>query len=121
MEFTEGTQSTSSPKSEQARHVAEVARERAVREADKRLDTVGEKLGHFASKLEHAFDEEGSSTERQVAQRAAGLVRQVSNRIEGKSTEQLLSEAREQFRHRPGLMTAGLVAIGFIGGRLLKG
>lgn len=114
-----GTQS-SGPGLDQAKHLADVARERAVKEVDKRMGPASERLSHFASKLEEAFDEGSSPTEQRIARQAAQVVRRVSSRIEGKSTEELLSDASRQMRQHPGLLMAGFAALGFIGGRLLR-
>lgn len=114
------TQSSSGPGLDQAKHLADVARERAVREVDKRVGPASQRLDHFASKLEEAFDEDASPTEQRIAKQAAQVVRRVSSRIEGKSTEELLSEATRRMREHPGMMIAGFAALGFIGGRLLR-
>lgn len=114
------TQASSGQGLDQAKHLAGVARERAVREVDKRVGPASERLSHFASKLEEAFDRDASPTEQRIARQAAEVVRRVSRRIEGKSTEELLSDATRQMRQRPGLMVAGFAALGFIGGRLLR-
>lgn len=50
----------------------------------------------------------------------SGVVRQASSAIENANPEQLLIGARQQFRTRPAWFLAGLVAFGFLAGRIIR-
>lgn len=109
------------PGVEQVKHFAETARERATREVDQRKGSVAEALTQFASKVEDAFGEDASSTEQRLARQAASMARRMAQSIEDKSTEEFVADARGRIRESPVWAMAGFAALGFLGGRFLRG
>lgn len=126
------SQSTSFGTSEQARSVSGrsrggekihkyvgVARERALKQADSQLGRVNEQLRGVTRRLEGASLEAGP--EKKLIEGAVSVLRSVSDRIEGQNAEQLFNELGRQLRQRPVAAIAGVFALGFLGGRVLKG
>lgn len=104
---------------DEAKRVTHAARERVVHQADERVNAVAERLDSFASTLERTVSDQ-RSFEGDLVRKAAGYMRRASDGLHGKSTDELLDTAKRQLREHPGLMTAGLVTIGFLGGRLFR-
>lgn len=104
---------------EQMKRVTGATRERVYHQVDSKKGDLIEGLHGLVSTLENASrDSEGLS--QQVIQHAVGYVRRFSDRIENGSTEELVADARQFIRQRPGAFFAGCLAVGFLAARLLK-
>jgi hypothetical protein len=100
------------------RRLGGAARRRILSEADRRKSTVAERLESFANSLEN---NRSSGPEGQLLDQAARLAHHASSTIRNRSSEDLLDNLEQGFRDRPGVFLAGCLALGFIGGRLLRG
>jgi hypothetical protein len=106
-----------------AKQLGRTTWQRTLEQVEQRKGTVVEALDHFASALEGASKQQGDSGIQlpfEFAGRLAGYVRQFSQRIEQGTAEELLNDVEDQFRARPGLFMAGLLAAGFFAGRLFR-
>jgi hypothetical protein len=104
---------------EQAQRLGATARERLVQEADDKKGRVARRLGQLADDVEGLGGSDDDLQKRLVGG-AAQAMRRVSRTLEERSTEELLASAGRSIRRHPGLLLAGCVALGFLGGRLLK-
>lgn len=125
-DFGQSNASSSTPQGDlpqagldEAKRVTHAARERVVHQADERVNAMAERLNSFASTLERTVADQ-RSFEGDLVRKAAGYVRRASEGLHGKSTDEIIDSAKRQLREHPGLMTAGLVTIGFLGGRLFR-
>jgi hypothetical protein len=55
-----------------------------------------------------------------VARAASGFVRKTGDLVDRRSADELLQRARDTVRERPGVALLGMIAVGFLGARLLK-
>jgi hypothetical protein len=104
---------------EQVKHFGGLARDALFHRVDKQKKVLTRNLDDIASTLENA-SHESEGVVRQTMDTAIGYVRRVSDRLEQGSSEELLMEAREKVRERPGIFFAGCLAIGFLTARILK-
>jgi hypothetical protein len=103
---------------EDVRRFGSAARRRILSEADRRKSTIADRLEGFANSLEN---NRSSGPEGQFLDQAARMARNASSTIRNRSSEDLLGNVEQGFRDRPGAFLAGCLALGFIGGRLLRG
>jgi hypothetical protein len=107
---------------DEAKRLTSTTRERLMRNADEKKQTVAERLDDYARRVEENVnrggDEEG--LERQVMDAAAQTLRSVARSLSDHSTEEMIDIAGRKIRERPGLFLAGCVALGFLGARLLR-
>lgn len=102
----------------QVKKLGGVTRSSLLQQADSKKGQLAGMIRGLADSLEQAGL---SSTELQpVVGRASGVVKQVASTLEDQSTEELLQSAQAQFRARPGAFLAGLFALGFIAGRIIR-
>jgi len=108
---------------DQAKQLGRAGWHRALEQVDQRKGMLAHTLDGFASQLEGLVNNQGdpvSQVPAELAGRAASYIRQFSHRIEQGTTEELITDVENQFRARPGAFMAGLVAIGFLAGRMLR-
>ncbi len=108
---------------EHAQRLGTAARERLLRTADEKKDSLARGLESLAGNIDELGNRVGGGAEdlqRRAVDGAAGAVRGLSRALDGRSTEELIDEAGRQIRQRPGLFLAGCVALGFLGARLLR-
>jgi hypothetical protein len=79
------------------------------------LTTLGDDLDHMAEQS----DRSGMATD--LARQAAGRVRDLSNRIDGREPSQILDDVRAFARRRPGAFLLGALAAGVVAGRFTRG
>lgn len=103
---------------EDVRRMGGAARRRLLSEADRRKSSVASRLDQLADSLEN---NQSSGPEGQFLGKAAQFARNASSTIRNRSSEELLDNLEQGFRDRPGAFLAGCLALGFIGGRLLRG
>lgn len=109
---------------EQARRYSQMAREQALKRADKRKGGLASAIENFAITFEETGDSlerRGLGSQKRIALGAADGLRRFSRQLRENDTEALMSRAGEEFRARPGVVLAGCFALGFLGARLLKG
>ena len=97
-----------------------MARKKVVELADSRKSTVVASLDRLAQGLEDAGTGDGGGPERQFMQKAAGYIRQASDTLERRSSDELLNMAFTEIRDRPAAIIAGMFVVGFFGARLLR-
>jgi hypothetical protein len=109
---------------EQARSLGASARERLLHEADDKKGRLARTLDELAGNVESGkLPEVGGEIDelqRKLTGGAARAMRSVSRKLEEQSTEELIASAGRAIRQRPGLFLAGCLAIGFLGGRMLR-
>jgi hypothetical protein len=108
---------------EHAQRLGTAARERLLRGADERKDSLARGLDGLAKNIDEIGERAGGEPEdlqRRAVDRAAQAVRSVSRALSERSAEELIDEAGRQIRQRPGVFLAGCVALGFLGARLLR-
>ena len=103
---------------EDIRRMGGAARRRLISEADRRKGAIASRLEQLADSLENSPT---SGPEGKLIGSAASFARNASSQLRNRSSEDLLSSLEQGFRDRPGVALAGCVALGFIGGRLLRG
>jgi hypothetical protein len=79
------------------------------------LTTLSDDLDHMAEQS----DRSGMATD--LARQAAGRVRDLSNRLDGREPSQILDDVRAFARRRPGAFLMGALAAGMVAGRLTRG
>jgi hypothetical protein len=79
------------------------------------LSTLSSDLDHMAEQSERS----GMATD--LARQAAGRVRDLSNRIDGREPSQIIDDVRAFARRRPGAFLVGALAAGMVAGRLTRG
>jgi hypothetical protein len=108
---------------EEAKKLTSSTRDRVFREADEKKQLLIEKLETFADDLEK-MGGEGEGEEEDVQQRlvgsAAKTLRSLTRTLGDSSTEELVTAAGRKVRERPGVFLAACLAIGFVGGRMLR-
>jgi hypothetical protein len=102
---------------EEVRRLGGAARRRIIAEADKRKSLVASRLEQLADSLESS---ETQGPEGKLLDSAARIARNASSTLRNRSSEELLSNVEQGFRDRPGVFLAGCLALGFVGGRLLR-
>ena len=92
-----------------------------MQEADDKKAKVARKLEDFAESMDElGTNPQADPLQQKVVGGAARAMRSVSRALDENSTEELIASAGRAIRQRPGLFLAGCVALGFIGGRLLR-
>ena len=79
------------------------------------LTTLGDDLDHMAEQS----DRSGMATD--LARQAAGRVRDLGNRLDGREPSQILDDVRAFARRRPGAFLLGALAAGVVAGRITRG
>ena len=106
---------------EQAQRLGSSAKERLVQEADDKKAKVARKLEDFAESMDElGTNPQADPLQQKVVGGAARAMRSVSRALDENSTEELIASAGRAIRRRPGLFLAGCVALGFLGGRMLR-
>ncbi|MFP2925844.1 hypothetical protein ACLESO_11620 [Pyxidicoccus sp. 3LG] len=105
---------------EQVKQLGGVAKGRVYEQVDGRKGELVKGIQGLASTLENASRSDEAGIVRPLITSAVGVLRKTSDRLENETTEELLADAQEQVRQRPGLFIAGCVAVGFALGRFLK-
>ena len=104
---------------EQVKRFTGVTRDRVYHQIDDRKGDLIKGLQGFVSTLENA-SQNADGFSQQLLNGAVGYVRQVSDRIENGSTEELVRDAKQFIREKPAPFFAGCVALGFLAARILK-
>lgn len=115
-----GSASLTEAGKEQAKRLSGAGREKALQQVEGRKGQLADSLRGLVSTLESASGSAQEGLPRQFLDRATGVVRDVADRIENNSTEDLLRQAKDGVRSRPGLFLAGCLALGFFAGRLVR-
>jgi hypothetical protein len=102
---------------EDVQRLGGAARRRIISEADQRKSLVASRLEQLADSLEN---NQTSGPEGKLLDSAARIARQASSTLRNRSSEELLANVEQGFRDRPGVFLAGCLALGFVGGRLLR-
>ncbi|WP_426749585.1 hypothetical protein [Myxococcus sp. Y35] len=102
------------------RHLRGTAREHLYRQVDGHRGGLARGIQSLASTLEGASRTEEAGVARPLLTRTAGVLRRTSDRLENETTAELMADAQDRARERPGLVVAGCLAAGFVLGRLLK-
>ena len=102
---------------EDVQRLGGAARRRLMSEADKRKSMVASRLEQLAETFESS---ESSGPEAKLLDAAARFARNASSTLRNRSSEDLLANVEQTFRERPGMFLAGCLALGFVGGRLLR-
>ncbi len=108
---------------EKVRRFGAMAREQALRRADRSKGSLASTVESFAvtlSETGQGLERRGLGSQRKAADEVAGRLRQLSRQLRENSSQDLAAQAGEQLRERPGLILAGCFALGFLGSRLLK-
>ncbi|WP_164007136.1 hypothetical protein [Pyxidicoccus trucidator] len=105
---------------EQVKHLGGVARDRVISQVDSRKGELVKGIQGLVSSLETVANNDEAAIARPLLTSAVGLLRKTSDRLENGTTEELLADAQEQVRQRPGLFVVGCVAVGFALGRFIK-
>jgi ElaB/YqjD/DUF883 family membrane-anchored ribosome-binding protein len=105
---------------EKVKELGGVARGRVLDRVDERKHEVVQGLHTLADTLDKASRDVPEGIARTALGSAVGLIHKATDRIENGTTEELLREAQDRVRERPGLFVAGCVALGFLAGRLVK-
>ena len=116
-------ESTSGNSRSQAGRLGSAAKERVTREVDSRKGMIATQLNDIATALEETasqLEERGVKGAQRIAGMASENVRKVSQAIEGRSVDELVGMAKQQFRSSPVPVLLGCVALGFFGARLLR-
>jgi len=116
-------ESTTGQSKSQASRLGSAAKERVTREVDSRKGMVATQLNDIASALEEAanqLEQRGIKGAHRIAGMATQNVRKISEAIEGRSVDELVGMAKQQFRTSPVPVLLGAVALGFFGSRLLR-
>jgi uncharacterized protein YjbJ (UPF0337 family) len=79
------------------------------------LTTLGDDLDHMAEQS----DRSGMATD--LTRQAAGRVRDLGNRLDGREPSQILDDVRAFARRRPGAFLLGALAAGAVAGRITRG
>jgi hypothetical protein len=79
------------------------------------LTTLGDDLDHMATQS----DRSGMATD--LARQAAGRVRDLGNRLDGREPSEILDDVRAFARRRPGAFLLGALAAGVVAGRITRG
>ena len=105
---------------EQVKQLGGVAKDRVISQVDSRKGELVKGIQGLVSSLETVANNDEAAIARPLLTSAVGLLRKTSDRLENGTTEELLADAQEQVRQRPGLFVVGCVAIGFALGRFIK-
>ncbi len=107
----------------QVKKVGGVAKDKAFKSLEGRKGTFATELDNFANTLEEVsrtLQNRGNGSQQQLVDKGARYVRQASQMLRERSTEELIDQAQTQLRERPGVAVAGALALGFLGIRLLR-
>ncbi len=105
---------------EQVKQLGGIAKDRVISQVDSRKGELVKGIHGLASTLETAANNEDAAMVRPLLTSAVGLLRKTSDRLENGTTQELIADAQEQVRQRPGLFVVGCVAVGFALGRFIK-
>jgi hypothetical protein len=105
---------------EQVKQLGGIAKGRVISQVDSRKGELVKGIQGLASTLETAANNDEAAMVKPLLTSAVGLLRKTSDRLENGTTEELLADAQEQVRQRPGLFVVGCVAVGFALGRFIK-
>lgn len=117
--FDSQSDSSKSKVAQKASKVGGIARQKLFKQADQQLSRVNEQLRGITQRLEGVAQEEGP--EQKLIEGAVSTLRTVSSKLEGRSSEELFHEASRQMKQHPLGFVLGCFAVGFVGGRLVKG
>jgi hypothetical protein len=107
----------------QAKKVGGVAKDKAFKSIEGRKSYFASELDNFAGTLEEVsrtLENRGNGSQQQLVDKGARYVRQASQMLRDRSTEELFDQAQTQLRERPTVAIAGALALGFLGVRLLR-
>jgi hypothetical protein len=116
-------QSVAADAKEQARNLVDDARSQVEEQSRSQLDNLVSKLQSFADDLERMARGEGAGAGlaqdvvTQVSEKARGF----SSQLSGQEPAQILDQARDFARRRPGTFLLGALAAGVVAGRLARG
>ncbi|MCY1016200.1 hypothetical protein [Pyxidicoccus sp. MSG2] len=105
---------------EQVKQLSGVAKGRVYSQVESRKGELVKGIQGLVSTLESVARNDEAAVARPLLTSAVGVLRKTSDRLENGTTEELLADAQEQVRQRPGLFIAGCVAVGFALGRFIK-
>lgn len=102
---------------EEATKLKGLTRSSLMEQADSRKAEVAGALKELAKTLDGAANKPELAP---ILGRVSGVIRRTSSALESNSSEQLLAKGQQQFRARPGAFLAGLFALGFLAGRVIR-
>jgi hypothetical protein len=105
---------------ERVKELSGMARGRVIDRVDERKHEVVQSLHTLADTLDKASRDVPEGIARTALGSAVGFIHKATDRIENGTTEELLRDAQDRVRERPGLFVAGCVALGFLAGRFVK-
>jgi|GEM_PF-4439930 len=105
---------------QQVRALGHKAQARVLSRAEAYRGATARKLHAFADALEDLAEGDGREELGPVARAASGFVRKTGDLVDRRSADELLQRARDTVRERPGMALLGMIAVGFLGARLLK-
>ncbi len=116
-------QSVATDAKEQARNLAEDARSQLEAQSRSQLDNLVSTLQGFADDLEKMARGEGagSGLAQDVVSQVGEHARSFSSQLRGQEPAQVLDQARDFARRRPGTFLLGALAAGVVAGRLARG
>ncbi|MGI5860805.1 MAG: hypothetical protein ACOX6T_01980 [Myxococcales bacterium] len=100
-----------------------MARKRLLKKADSRKGHLAAELEDLAGTIDNlsaSLGARGRRSQQKVASQGASVLRKASVALRDKSSEELLASAKNEVKARPAVYVAGLFALGFLGGRLLR-
>src|SRR4051794_22892336 len=107
---------------DQVSNLLDQARSQVSEQGGVQRDRLVQTLTTFSDDLDHMAeqsDRSGMATD--LARQAAGRVRDLSNRLDGREPSQILDDVRAFARRRPGAFLMGALAAGMLAGRLTRG
>ncbi|WP_322937001.1 hypothetical protein [Nocardioides bizhenqiangii] len=116
-------QSVATDAKEQARNLVDEARVQVQEQSRSQLDTLVSTLQSFAEDLERMARGEGagSGLAHDVVTQVGEKARTISSQLRGQEPAQVLDQARDFARRRPGTFLLGALAAGVVAGRVARG
>lgn len=116
-------QSVAADAKEQARNLVDEARTQVQEQSRSQLDTLVSTLQGFADDLERMARGEGaeSGLARDVVTQVGDKAKALSSQLRGQEPAQVLDQARDFARRRPGTFLLGALAAGVVAGRVARG
>lgn len=105
---------------QQVQALGHKAQARVMSKAEELRGGAARRLHAFADALEDLAEGDGREELAPVARAASGFVRKTGDLVNRRSAEELLQRAKDTVRDRPGVALLGMIAVGFLGARLLK-
>jgi hypothetical protein len=116
-------QSVAADAKEQARNLMDEARTQVAEQTRSQLDNLVSTLQSFADDLERMARGEGAEAgiARDVVTQVGDRAKALSSQLRGQEPAQVLDQARDFARRRPGTFLLGALAAGVVAGRVTRG